>query len=97
MVEERGNSPDAENLCSNLLKVHSKMRSREKDKLTNVLAPLIQVPAPTKYHYWFSILLDPRYVMELKDVKTFHHSKNVDTKAILQQMMPKFYEYIISA
>ena len=27
IVEERGNSPDAENLLSNLLEVHSKMRS----------------------------------------------------------------------
>ena len=30
MVEERGNSPYAEDLCSNLLEVHSKMRSRVK-------------------------------------------------------------------
>ena len=30
MVEERGNLPDAENLRSNLLEVHSKMRSRVK-------------------------------------------------------------------
>ena len=44
MVEERGNSPDAENLRSNLLEVHSKMRSRVKDKLTNFLAPLLQIP-----------------------------------------------------
>ena len=47
---ERGNSPDAENLRSNLLEVHSKMRYSVKDKLTNVLAPLLQIPAPTKYH-----------------------------------------------
>ena len=39
IVEERGNSPDAENLHSNLLEVHYKMRSRVKDKITNVLAP----------------------------------------------------------
>ena len=51
MVEERGNSPDAENLRSNLLEVHSKMRSQVKEKLANVLALLLQIPAPTKYHY----------------------------------------------
>ena len=45
MVEERGNSPDAENLRSNLLEVHSKIRSRVKYKFENVLAPLLQVPA----------------------------------------------------
>ena len=41
MVEERSNSPDAENLRSNLLEVHSKMRSWVKDNITNVLAPLL--------------------------------------------------------
>ena len=36
ILEERGNSPDAENLRSNLLEVHSKMRSRLKDKLSSL-------------------------------------------------------------
>ena len=97
MVEERGNSPDAENLCSNLLEVHSKMRSRVKEKLTNVLAPLLQIPAPTKYHYWFTLFLDPQYVMELKDIKTFHQSKNMDTKVLVQKMILKFFECIMAA
>ena len=92
MVEERGNSPDAENLCSNLIEVNSKMRSRVKDKLTNVLAPLLQIPALTKYYYWFTLFLDPRYVMELQDIKTFLQSKNIDTKVLVQKMMPNFYE-----
>ena len=48
MVEERGNFPDADNMRSNLLGVHSKMGSRVKDKLTNVLAPLLQIPAQKK-------------------------------------------------
>ena len=73
------------------------MRSRVKDKLTNVLAPLLQISAPTKYHYWFALFLDPRYVMELNDIKTFHQSKNVDTKVLVQKTMPKFYEYIMAA
>ena len=41
MVEERSNSPDAEKLRSNLLEVHSKIRSWVKDNITNVLAPLL--------------------------------------------------------
>ena len=86
-----------ENLRSNLLEVHSKMRSRVKDKLTNVLVPLLQITAPTKYHYWFAIFLDPRYVMELNYIKNFCQSKNVDTKVLVQKMMPKFYEYIMAA
>ena len=97
MVEERGNSPDAENLHSNLLGVHSKMRYRVKDKLTNVLASLLRIPGPTKYHYWFALFLDPRYVMELTDTKTFHQSKNIDTKVFVQMMMPKFYKCIMAA
>ena len=92
MMEERYNSPDAENLRSNLLEVHYKMRSWVKDNLTNFLASLLQLPAPTKYHYWFALFLDPHYFMEIKDIKTFHQSKNIDTKLLVQNMMPKFYE-----
>ena len=92
MVEERGKSPDAENLRSNLLEVHSNMRSWVKDKLNNALVPLLKIPARKKYHYWFALLLDPRYVMALKDIKTFHQSENVDTKTLVQHMIPKFYE-----
>ena len=97
MMEERGKSPDVENLCSNLLEVHSKMRYWVKENLTNVLAPLLQNPAPIKYHYWFAIFLDPRYVMELADIDSFHQSKHIDTKVLVQQMIPKFYEYIMAA
>ena len=34
--------------------------------------------------------------MELKDINTFHQSENVDTKTLVHQMMPKFYEYIMA-
>ena len=95
MVKERCNLQYAENLRSNLLEVHSKMRYRVKEKLTNVLAPLLKITAPKKYHYWFALFLDPGYVMELKDIKTFHQSENVDTKTLVHHMMPKFYEYIM--
>ena len=84
MVEDRVNSPDAENLRSNLIEVHSKMRSRVKEKLTNVFAPLLQIPAPTKYHYWFALFLEPRYVMEITDINSFHQSKHIDTKVLVQ-------------
>ena len=83
MVEERGNSPDAENLRSNLLEVHSNMRYRVKENLTNVLASLLQIIAPKQLHYWFSLFLDPRYVMELTGIKSFHQSKHIDTKVLV--------------
>ena len=97
MVEEGGKSPDADKLCSNLLELNSKMRSRVKENLINFLAPLIQIPGPTKYHYWFTHFLEPCYVMELTDIKSFHRIKHIDTKLLVQQMMPKFYEYIMAA
>ena len=73
------------------------MRYWVKDKFTNVCAPLLKIPSSTKYHYWFSLLLDPQYVMELKNINTFHQSENVDTKTLVQKMMLKFYEYIMAA
>ena len=83
MVEERGNSQSAENLHRNLLEVHCNIRYRVKDKLPNDLVPLLKIIASTKYYYRFAILLEPRYVMELKNIKTFHQSENVDTKKIV--------------
>ena len=88
MVEERRNSLDAENLHSKLLEVHSNMRSWVNYKLNNVLALLIKIPAPTKYHYWFALFLDPRYFINLKDIKTFRQSANVDTKVLAKKMTP---------
>ena len=34
--------------------------------------------------------------MELKSIKTFHQSENVDTKTIFQKIMPKLYGYIMA-
>ena len=73
------------------------MRSGVKENITNVLAPLLQIPAPTKYHYWFALFLDPRYGMEHTNIKSFRQSKHIDTKVLVEQMMPKFYEYIMAA
>ena len=91
MVEERGNLKYAEKMGRNLLEVRPKMRCQVKYKLTNGLVPLLQILSPTKYYYWFALFLDPRYVIELTDIKTFHQSKNIDTKVLVMMMMPKFY------
>ena len=96
IVEVRGNLQAVENLHMNLFEIHCKMRHRVQEKLIPVLVPLLDVPESTKYHYWFSLFLDPRYVMEIKDIKHFHQSKNVGTKTIFYQMVPKFYDYIIT-
>ena len=88
MVEYRGNFQAAENLSRNLLEVHWKIRNRVQYKLANVLTKMLGVPASTRYHFWFALFLDPRYVMDRKDIKTFHQRENLDTKTIVQQMMP---------
>ena len=81
----------------NLLEVHYKIQNQVNDKLINALAPMLDVSASTKYHYWFALFLDPRYVIKLKDIKTFCQSENVDTKQIVQKMMPKLYDHIMAA
>ena len=35
--------------------------------------------------------------MELKDIKTIHQSKHIETKVLVRKMMPIFYEYIMAA
>ena len=91
MVEERGNSQDAKHLHSDLFEVHYRMWYRLKDKLINFLEKLLKIPAPTKYHHLLALFLDPRYVMEIKYIKAFHQSENMDSKALSQKMMPKLY------
>ena len=60
-------------------------------------ALLFNIPESTKYHYWLALLLDPRYVMDLTDIKNFHQSKNIDTKVLVKKIIPKLYEYIMAA
>ena len=57
MVEERGNSQDAEKILRNLLEVHCKMRHQVKYKIANFLAPLLNITEPKIYHYWCALLL----------------------------------------
>ena len=73
------------------------MRHQVKDKLKNFLKPLIKTPASKKYQYWFALLLNPWYVMELKDINNFHQSETVDTKKIVQNMITKFYDYFMDS
>ena len=82
IVEEKGNSQAAENMTRNLLEVHCNIWHLVKDKLTNVLVPLINIIESTTYHYRSALFLAPRYVMDLKDINTFHQSENGDTKKL---------------
>ena len=42
-------------------------------------------------------MLDPRYVNEFKDVRKLNEIETVDTSTIINEMMPKFYDYIVTA
>ena len=70
-----------------------KMRS----KLTKYLEPLLEVPSVDKYQWWFGLILDPLYVNELTYVRRLHEIENVDTRTIINEIMPKFYNYIVAA
>ena len=44
-----------------------------------------------------ALILDPGYVNELMYVRKLHKIETVDTRTILNEMMPKFYYYIVTA
>ena len=41
-------------------------------------------------------MLNPCYVIEFTDVRKLHEIETVDTSTILNEMMPKFYYYIVA-
>ena len=67
-----------------------------KIKLAKYLEPLLDFPSADKRHWWFVLILDPRYVNELTYVRKLHEIENVDTRTIINEIMPKFYDYIVS-
>ena len=42
-------------------------------------------------------MLGPRYVNELTDVRKLHEIEDVDTRTIINEMLPTFYNYIVAA
>ena len=42
-------------------------------------------------------MLYPRYVNELTDVRKLHEIYTFDTRTIINEMMPKFYDYIVAS
>ena len=67
-----------------------------KRKLAKYLEPLLEVTSSDKYHWWFALMIDTRYVNELTDVRKMHEIETVDTRTIINEMMPKFYDYIFA-
>ena len=42
-------------------------------------------------------MINPCYVNELTDFRKLHEIETVDTRTIINEMMPKFYDYIVAA
>ena len=41
-------------------------------------------------------MLDPRYVNELADIRKLYEIETVDTRTIINEIVPKFYYYIVA-
>ena len=41
-------------------------------------------------------MLNPCFVNELEDVRKLHEIETADTRTIINEMMPKFYGYIVA-
>ena len=74
-----------------------KMRENVKRKIASYLDPLLEVPSEDKYHWWFYLILDPGYVNVLTYVRKLHEIDTVETRTIINEMMSKFYDYIVAA
>ena len=73
-----------------------KMRENVKRKLAKYLRPLLQVPSADNYHWWFTLMLNPRYVNEFTDVRALHEIQTVDTSNTINETTPKLYDYIVA-
>ena len=68
-TEEQDGLGEARKLRRNLEETHMKMRGNLKRKLDKYLEPLLEVSSAYLYHWWFYLMLDPRYVNEFIDVR----------------------------
>ena len=96
MVEEHDGLRDALHMRRNLEDMHTEMRENVMIKLAKYHEPLLEVPSEDKYHWWFYLMLDLRYVNELGDVRKLPGIDTLDTRTIINEMMPKFYDYIVA-
>ena len=67
-----------------------------KRKLPKYLESLLEVPSSDKYHWWFALMLNPCYMNELTYFRKLHLIETVDTRTIIDEIMTKFYDYIMA-
>ena len=72
------------------------MRETVKRKLAKYLDPLLKATPADKYHYWFDLMLNPRYANYLTGVGKLYEIDTFDTRTIINKIMPNFYDYIVA-
>ena len=59
-----------------------------KSKISKYLDQLLEVISQEKYHWWFALMLDPRYVNDFMDFRKMDEIETVDTSTIINERMP---------
>ena len=75
---------------------YMKILGNVKSKLAKYLEPLLHVPQLDKFHWYFYLLLDPRYVNEFTNVRALHEIDSSETMSIVLEIMPNFYDQIVA-
>ena len=95
-MEYQDGLAEARQLRRKLEDTHMKMQKNLKSKLSKYLEPILEVPSADKNHWWFPLMIDPHYVNELIDARKLNEIETVDTRTITNEIMPKFYYYILA-
>ena len=88
MAEEKDGLGEARQERRNLEETHMKMKEIVKSKLAKYPEPLLEVLSADKYHWWFASMLNPRYINEFTDARKLHEIETLDTRAIINVMIP---------
>ena len=69
LIMKQDSSGEARHVRMNLEETHMKMRENMRSKLDKYLELLLEMPSEHRYHWWFDLILYPRYVNELTNFK----------------------------
>ena len=64
--DQNEKSASSVNLANNPLKIHYKILENVKYKLAPFIEHLLKDPDENKFHWWFFLFLDPKYLAYLK-------------------------------
>ena len=55
------------------------------------------MPSVENYQWCFDLMIYPLYVNALMDARKLHEIETFDTRTIINEIMTKFYYYIVAA